>query len=233
VSYNKNVREEKLLETFDLASINDKYYNKIKISGRISDIVEGKRKGFKNYWLKVKNKEGNLEEFRLYMPAKDLSGFRYELGDFVSVNGKIFSYNVSKFDGSNRLILSLYSKDVTRISKEESEKKEVNEGIFVGYVSKRPFIRELGNGVAITESILGITDEETHKNFYIPFLVSGENAFILKHNCNVGDRIAIKGLFRERKFKKKIDDKVIESRAYEVEAKDLYVLNRGREYGKF
>lgn len=213
------------MEKIDLLqAARNEYFNNIRINGRISSILEGKNTNFRNYWLKVKNREGNLEEFRLYMPIQDISGVNYELGDFVSVNGKIYSYQVTKRDGGKRLILSLFSKEVQRITKEQCETKTENEGVFVGYICKRPFIK-YKDGLAITESTLSYIDNERNKYAQIPFIVSGENALLLKNKSMLGDRVAIRGFFQERTFPKQMDSgRIIERKANEVVASELEIL---------
>ena len=212
------------MEKIDLMqAAQNEYFNQIYVEGRVSSIIKSNDKYFRNFFVKTRDAKGGLHDLRLFVPAKNLSGLTLEKGDHISVNGEIHSHNLENPYVGAKMVVSLFSQDVKKLREEECD-DTINQGVFVGYLCKKPFIKHMGDEV-ITESTLGVTDYKRHRSYKIPFVVYGENAELLKAVCEIGDRVAIGGYFQSRKFPKKIDESLtITKKTFEVAATELEIL---------
>ncbi len=199
------------------------YYNKLLLKGQIVSPIKENDAHFRNFFVRTIDKAGNRGDFRLYMPLSAFKSAQIFRGDFIFVDGEMQSWSVQRPNGFSRLVVSCFSTNVRKVA-EEQTKEDNNRGTFVGYLCKKPFIKHV-DGVSITESTLAITNFKFNKNYYLPFIVCGDNAQKLKNECDMGDRIAISGAIQERKYPKTLDDgKVIMRSAVEISAHELEIL---------
>ena len=147
------------------------------------------------------------------------------IGKEVKVEGQFRSYN-SYENERNRLILTVFAKEIEEVvKKEESEedKGEVtNEVTLVGYVCKKPIYRQTPFGREIADVLLAV-NRAYNKSDYIPCIAWGRNARFCQ-NMEVGTEVKITGRVQSRTYEKKHEDGSVEARvAYEVSIASMEV----------
>ena len=152
-------------------------------------------------------------------------------GQKLLVKGQFRSYNSYESE-KNRLILTVFAKDVRIIideeeNEEESEfvKKDVitNEVVLVGYICKKPIYRQTTFGREIADILLAV-NRAYNKSDYIPCIAWGRNARFCQ-NLEIGSRIKLVGRVQSRNYEKKHEDGTVEIRvAYEVSIGSLEVI---------
>ena len=141
------------------------------------------------------------------LPDTDIS-----VGDIIEVSGQFRSYNDYE-DGGNRLVLTVFAKDIRRPDDESG--KNPNSLYLNGFICKEPVYRTTPFGREITDLLLAV-NRSYNKSDYIPVIAWGRNARYCK-NINIGDNIKVWGRIQSRIYQKHIsDEKVIEKTAYEV-----------------
>ncbi len=153
-----------------------------------------------------------------------------EEGKKLLVKGQFRSYNSYESE-KNRLILTVFAKDVRVINEEEQEeeneiaKKDVitNEVVLVGYICKKPIYRQTPFGREIADILLAV-NRAYNKSDYIPCIAWGRNARFCQ-NLEVGAQIKLVGRVQSRTYEKKHEDGSVETRvAYEVSVGSLEVI---------
>ena len=153
-----------------------------------------------------------------------------EEGKKLLVKGQFRSYNSYESE-KNRLILTVFAKDVRVINEEEQEeenemaKKDVitNEVVLVGYICKKPIYRQTPFGREIADILLAV-NRAYNKSDYIPCIAWGRNARFCQ-NLEVGAQIKLVGRVQSRTYEKKHEDGTVETRvAYEVSVGSLEVI---------
>ncbi len=147
------------------------------------------------------------------------------------VKGQFRSYNSYESE-KNRLILTVFAKDVRIISEEEQSEEEnemtkkdvvTNEVVLVGYICKKPIYRQTPFGREIADILLAV-NRAYNKSDYIPCIAWGRNARFCQ-NLEVGSQIKLVGRVQSRTYEKKHDDGSVETRvAYEVSVGSLEVI---------
>lgn len=139
-----------------------------------------------------------------------------EIGKEVKVEGQFRSYN-SYENERNRLILTVFAKEIEEyVHNEEDEKEEVtNEVELVGYICKKPIYRQTPFGREIADVLLAV-NRAYNKSDYIPCIAWGRNARFCQ-NMEIGAEVKITGRVQSRSYDKKHEDGTVETRvAYEV-----------------
>ncbi len=152
-------------------------------------------------------------------------------GQKLLVKGQFRSYNSYESE-KNRLILTVFAKDVKIIveheeNEEENEinKKDVitNEVVLIGYICKKPIYRQTPFGREIADILLAV-NRAYNKSDYIPCIAWGRNARFCQ-NLEVGSEIKLIGRVQSRTYEKKHEDGSVETRiAYEVSVGSLEVI---------
>ena len=152
-------------------------------------------------------------------------------GQKLLVKGQFRSYNSYESE-KNRLILTVFAKDVKVISEEEQSeegnemtKKDVitNEVVLIGYICKKPIYRQTPFGREIADILLAV-NRAYNKSDYIPCIAWGRNARFCQ-NLEVGSQIKLVGRVQSRTYEKKHEDGSVETRvAYEVSVGSLEVI---------
>lgn len=146
----------------------------------------------------------------------------------IIIQGQLRSYN--KFvDGSNRLILTIFARDLS-LQQEQEEIKNPNQIILDGYVCKSPLYRTTPFGREITDILLAV-NRAYGKSDYIPCIAWGRNARF-SEKLKVGDRIKIWGRVQSREYQKKTHNgEVINKVAYEVSISKMERINENNRSG--
>ncbi|MFZ5968997.1 MAG: single-stranded DNA-binding protein, partial [Bacillota bacterium] len=158
--------------------------------------------GFYSFDLKVPR----LSEFCDILPVtvseRILVEFNLSIGTMVRVEGQLRSYNKYK-DGSNRLVLTVFARDMTLYEGEE-EIKNPNQIYIDGYICKHPVYRTTPFGREITDMLIAV-NRPYKKSDYIPCIAWGRNARF-SEKLKVGDRIKVWGRVQSREYQKKINE---------------------------
>ena len=153
---------------------------------------------------------------RLLDVKQDLSG------KFVTVYGQFRSYNKHESETKNRLVLSVFARELELVD-EVSEEKDVNSIFLDGYVCKPPIYRKTPLGREIADVLLAV-NRPYGKSDYIPCICWGRNARFAE-GFNVGEHVQMWGRIQSRVYNKKIsEDKYEERIAYEVSVGKLEIL---------
>ena len=151
-------------------------------------------------------------------------------GKKLLVKGQFRSYN-SYENEKNRLILTVFAKDVMEVEENEEEeeneivKKETitNEVVLIGYLWKKPIYRQTPFGREISDILLAV-NRAYNKSDYIPCIAWGRNARFCQ-NLEVGSQVKIIGRVQSRSYEKKYEDGTVQNRvAYEVSVGSLEVI---------
>ena len=152
-------------------------------------------------------------------------------GQKLLVKGQFRSYNSYESE-KNRLILTVFAKDIKVISEEEQSEEEnemtkkdvvTNEVVLIGYICKKPIYRQTPFGREIADILLAV-NRAYNKSDYIPCIAWGRNARFCQ-NLEVGFQIKLVGRVQSRTYEKKHEDGSVETRvAYEVSVGSLEVI---------
>ena len=152
-------------------------------------------------------------------------------GQKLLVKGQFRSYNSYESE-KNRLILTVFAKDIRVISEEEQSEEEnemtkkdavTNEVVLIGYICKKPIYRQTPFGREIADILLAV-NRAYNKSDYIPCIAWGRNARFCQ-NLEVGSQIKLVGRVQSRTYEKKHEDGSVETRvAYEVSVGSLEVI---------
>ena len=149
-------------------------------------------------------------------------------GKKLLVKGQFRSYN-SYDEQKNRLILTVFARDVVELKEVEEEneisKKDatINEVVLIGYICKKPIYRQTPFGREIADILLAV-NRAYNKSDYIPCIAWGRNARYCQ-NIEVGTKVKMVGRVQSRMYEKKHEDGTVENRvAYEVSVGSLEII---------
>lgn len=144
------------------------------------------------------------------------------IGKEIKVEGQFRSYN-SYENERNRLILTVFAKEISEVEHSEEEKEEVTNTVeLVGYICKKPIYRQTPFGREIADILLAV-NRAYNKSDYIPCIAWGRNARFCQ-NMEVGAEVKITGRVQSRSYEKKHEDGTVETRvAYEVSISSMEV----------
>ena len=152
-----------------------------------------------------------------------------DINSKIVIEGQFRSYN-SYSEGKNKLVLTVFAKDLKFLEDQEAEveaKKDFisNEVTLVGYICKKPIYRQTPFGREIADILLAV-NRAYSKSDYIPCIAWGRTARFCE-NMPVGTEIKLVGRVQSRKYEKKYEDGRVESKtAYEVSIASLEVVNK-------
>ena len=165
-------------------------------------------------------------------------------GTKLLIKGQFRSYN-SYENEKNKLILTVFAKDIEKLEEEVQEVEEIesvdeeseetakrefirkdavtNEVVLVGYICKKPIYRQTPFGREIADILLAV-NRAYNKSDYIPSIAWGRNARFCQ-NIEVGTEVKIVGRIQSRNYEKKLEDgSIIKKVAYEVSIGSLEVV---------
>lgn len=135
------------------------------------------------------------------------------LGQQVYINGQFRSFNRHE-EKKNRLVLSVFARDLEIIGEEEKEEPE-NQIFLDGYICKESIYRKTPLGREIADLLVAV-NRSYGKSDYIPCICWGRNARFAA-GFEVGSHVQIWGRIQSREYVKKINENQAEQRtAYEV-----------------
>lgn len=201
-----------------------------KVTGekKFSHEIYGER--FYVFNLEVERLSGNADIIPITVSERLATDEMLTAGKSLLVKGQFRSYN-SYDNEKNRLILTVFAKDVVELEENEQEeenemtKKDMvtNEVVLVGFICKKPIYRQTPFGREIADILLAV-NRAYNKSDYIPTIAWGRNARFCQ-NLEVGTKVKIVGRVQSRTYEKKYEDGTSETRvAYEVSIGSLEVV---------
>lgn len=182
--------------------------------------------------LEVPRLSGNEDIIPITISERLIANFDLEIGKKVVVEGQFRSYN-SYENERNRLVLTVFAKDIMEYQeKEEEEHKEKtsNEVVLTGYICKKPIYRQTPFGREIADILLAV-NRAYNKSDYIPCIAWGRNARFCE-NMEVGTEVKVVGRVQSRIYEKKFEDGRVEQRvAYEISIGNLEVIDKKENEG--
>ena len=180
---------------------------------------------------------GNSDIIPITVSERLIKDDTLEEGKKLLVKGQFRSYN-SYENEKNRLILTVFAKDIIELEEKDNENEEenemvrkdtiTNEVVLVGYICKKPIYRQTPFGREISDLLLAV-NRAYNKSDYIPCIAWGRNARFCQ-NLEVGSQVKIVGRVQSRSYEKKYEDGTVETRiAYEVSVGSLEVIEEKNE----
>ena len=179
--------------------------------------------------LEILRLSGNSDIIPITVSERIVTDEMLILGKKLLVKGQFRSYN-SYENEKNRLILTVFAKDIVEIEENEEEENEMvkkdvvtNEVVLIGYICKQPIYRQTPFGREIADILLAV-NRAYNKSDYIPTIAWGRTARFCQ-NLEVGTKVKVVGRVQSRIYEKKYEDGTVENRvAYEVSIGSLEVL---------
>ena len=201
-----------------------------KVTGekKFSHEIYGER--FYIFNLSIPRLSGNADIIPITVSERLIKEDTLEEGKKLLIKGQFRSYN-SYENEKNRLILTVFAKDIREIEEKEDEdenemvRKDTikNEVTLIGYICKKPIYRQTPFGREISDILLAV-NRAYNKSDYIPCIAWGRNARFCQ-NIEVGTQVKIVGRVQSRTYEKKHEDGTIETIiAYEVSVGSLEVI---------
>ena len=179
--------------------------------------------------LSVPRLSGNADIIPITISERLMVNGELPINTKLTVEGQFRSYN-SYGEGRNRLILTVFAKNIELLEDQESEveaKKDFvsNEVALVGYICKKPVYRQTPFGREIADLLLAV-NRAYNKSDYIPCIAWGRTARFCE-NMEIGTEVKIIGRVQSRQYEKKHEDGTVENKiAYEVSVGSLEVVNK-------
>ena len=206
-----------------------------KVTGekKFSHEIYGER--FYTFNLSIPRLSGNADIIPITISERLLEEDTLVEGKKLLIKGQFRSYN-SYENERNRLILTVFAKDLQEIEEDSEEtendivRKDIitNEVVLIGYICKKPIYRQTPFGREISDLLLAV-NRAYNKSDYIPCIAWGRNARFCQ-NLEVGSQVKIVGRVQSRTYEKKHEDGTVENRiAYEVSVGSLEVMEEKEE----
>ena len=222
-------REEKKLDTNYLENNYLTLVGKVTGEKEFSHEIYGER--FYTFKLGIPRLSGNQDIIPITISERLVGEDTLQEGKKLLVKGQFRSYN-SYENERNRLILTVFAKDVMEVEEEEivEEENEIirkdtitNEVVLVGYLCKKPIYRQTPFGREISDILLAV-NRAYNKSDYIPCISWGRTARFCQ-NLEVGSQVKVIGRVQSRMYEKKYEDGTVQNRvAYEVSVGSLEVI---------
>ena len=177
--------------------------------------------------LEVPRLSENSDIIPITISERLIANFDLSIGKKIVVEGQFRSYN-SYENEKNKLVLTVFAKDIIEYNEEEQEEekgKTSNEVTLNGYICKKPIYRQTPFGREIADILLAV-NRAYNKSDYIPCIAWGRNARFCE-NMEVGTEVKVVGRVQSRIYEKKFEDGTVEQRvAYEVSISNLEVIDK-------
>ena len=180
--------------------------------------------------LSIPRLSGNSDIIPITISERLIKEDTLQEGKKLVIKGQFRSYN-SYQNEKNRLILTVFAKDIVEVNETENEEENdiarkdiiTNEVVLIGYICKKPIYRQTPFGREIADVLLAV-NRSYNKSDYIPCIAWGRNARFCQ-NLEVGSQVKVVGRVQSRSYEKKYEDGTSETRvAYEVSIGSLEVI---------
>ncbi len=185
--------------------------------------------------LEIPRLSGNSDIIPITVSERLIKEDTLNEGKKLLIKGQFRSYN-SYENEKNRLILTVFAKDIVEVEEKEEEQENemvikdtiTNEVVLVGYICKKPIYRQTPFGREISDLLLAV-NRAYNKSDYIPCIAWGRNARFCQE-LEVGTEVKVVGRVQSRNYEKKHEDGTVETRvAYEVSVGSLEVINENED----
>ena len=183
--------------------------------------------------LSIARLSGNADIIPITVSERLITDEMLQEGKKILVKGQFRSYN-SYENERNKLILTVFAKDVIEVEENEEDsdivKKEsiTNEVVLIGFICKKPIYRQTPFGREIADILLEV-NRAYNKSDYIPCIAWGRNARF-SQNLEVGTKVKVVGRVQSREYEKKYEDGTSEVKvAYEVSIGSLEIVEENEE----
>ena len=179
--------------------------------------------------LSVPRLSGNSDIIPITISERLMVDGDLPVGTKITVEGQFRSYN-SYGEGKNKLVLTVFAKNVKLLEDQENEveaRKDFisNEVTLIGYICKKPIYRQTPFGREIADILLAV-NRAYSKSDYIPCIAWRRTARFCE-NMEVGTEVKVVGRVQSRQYEKKYEDGTVETKvAYEVSVGSLEVINQ-------
>lgn len=200
--------------------------NQATVSGVIADEFtfnhEIYAEKFYTFTLNIPRLSGTDDSVRVMVSERLLAEDSFNIGDTVDIEGQFRSYNSYEPGGENRLVLTVFAKD---IQKSGNDPKHNPNTLFLnGYICKKPIYRVTPFGREITDLLIAV-NRSYNKSDYIPVIAWGRNARYAR-TLEVGDNVKIWGRIQSRQYQKKLsDEETVTKTAYEVSVNRMELVS--------
>ena len=178
--------------------------------------------GFYFVKLKVSRLSHSSDIIPLLVSERLIDVSQSHIGQFLEARGQFRSYNKHE-ETKNRLILSVFVREIETLDEEEAWDSKPNQVFLDGYVCKEPVYRMTPLGREIADILLAV-NRAYGKSDYIPCICWGRNARFAGR-LSVGEHIALWGRIQSREYQKRIgNDQVVSKVAYEVSVSKMECL---------
>ena len=156
--------------------------------------------------LSIARLSGNADIIPITVSERLITDEMLQEGKKILVKGQFRSYN-SYENERNKLILTVFAKDVIEVEENEEDsdivKKEsiTNEVVLIGFICKKPIYRQTPFGREIADILLAV-NRAYNKSDYIPCIAWGRNARF-SQNLEVGTKVKVVGRVQSREYEKK------------------------------
>ncbi len=200
------------------------------VSGKIvSEPVFGHEiygEGFYYFNIQVKRLSESYDVIPVTVSERLADFSEYRSGRYVEVDGQFRSYNSLQTNGTTKLMLTVFARDV--IFFDEARENDTNSIVLNGYICKRPVYRTTPFNREITDFLMAV-NRSYNKSDYIPCIAWGRNARFCG-KLLVGDNVKITGRVQSRHYQKKQDDGSIQDRtAYEISVSQIEMIRDVRD----
>lgn len=199
-----------------------------KVTGekKFSHEIYGER--FFIFKLSIPRLSGNADIIPITVSERLITDEMLQEGKKLLVKGQFRSYN-SYENERNKLILTVFAKDVVELEENEEDNEIVkkdsisNEVVLIGFICKKPIYRQTPFGREIADILLAV-NRAYNKSDYIPCIAWGRNARF-SQNLEVGTKVKVVGRVQSREYEKKHEDGTVETKiAYEVSIGSLEIV---------
>ena len=165
---------------------------KVTSEKRFSHEIYGEK--FYSFNLSIPRLSGNADIIPITISERLITDEMLTEGNKLLIKGQFRSYN-SYENERNKLILTVFAKDVEEIKEaEEQEESDIvkkdettNEVVLIGFVCKKPIYRQTPFGREIADLLLAV-NRAYNKSDYIPTIAWGRNARFCQ-NLEVGAQV--------------------------------------------
>lgn len=191
--------------------------NQVSIVGEIISDFQYSHEVYGEGFYMVEVAVSRLSNFSDYIPLmiseRLIDTSQSYIGQKVYVTGQFRSYNRHE-ELKNRLVLSLFVREIEFIE-EETEEMKSNQILLDGYICKDPIYRKTPLGREIADLLVAV-NRSYGKSDYIPCICWGRNARFAAR-FEVGVHVQIWGRIQSREYVKRLNEDEVEKRtAYEV-----------------
>jgi len=200
--------------------------NEVRLIGEVASEItfshEVYGEGFYSFSMKVMRLSDISDYINITVSDRLLDGLCLIPGTTVAVSGQFRSYNNYSKEG-NRLILTVFARDITLFDEEMDDSVNPNQIYLNGFLCKPPVYRTTPFGREITDLLVAV-NRAYNKSDYIPCIAWGRNARFCG-KLQVGENIRIWGRIQSREYQKKISDsETITKTAFEISISKLEVI---------